>query len=150
MRIVIALGGNALLKCGEAMTADVQRQNIKTAAEATAPLVAELGGVEGVIDKDLCSELLARELDADLFIMATDAEAIYTGWGTADQKAVFNTPPEHLSAYPFPAGSMGPKVEAACHFARKTGHSAAIGALADIPAMVRAEPGAIINSSFPK
>ncbi|NRP69770.1 Carbamate kinase 1 [Ensifer psoraleae] len=110
----------------------------------------KLGGVEAVIDKDLCSELLARELEADLFIMATDAEAVYTDWGTADQKAIFKTPPDNLSAYPFPAGSMGPKVEAARHFAKTTGHSAAIGALADIPAIVRAERGTIINSSFPE
>src|SRR3954467_13924109 len=41
MRIVIALGGNALLKRGEAMTAEAQRRNIRTAAEAMAPVAAE-------------------------------------------------------------------------------------------------------------
>ena len=41
-----------------------------------------LGGVEAVIDKDLASELLAREIDADLFVMATDVDGVYEGWGT--------------------------------------------------------------------
>jgi carbamate kinase len=46
-----------------------------------------------------------------------------------------------LAQHRFPAGSMGPKVEAACHFARATGRTAAIGALADIAAIVRGEKG---------
>ena len=41
-----------------------------------------LTGVEAVIDKDLASELLAREVDADLFVMATDVDGVYDGWGT--------------------------------------------------------------------
>ncbi|MFC0808642.1 carbamate kinase [Ensifer sp. P24N7] len=108
-----------------------------------------LGGVEAVIDKDLCSALLARELSADLLIMATDAEAVFTDWGTAEQKAIFKTNPEKLGAYSFPAGSMGPKVEAACHFARQTGQTAAIGALQDIGAILKGERGTIISPSFP-
>ncbi|WP_026619384.1 carbamate kinase [Ensifer sp. WSM1721] len=108
-----------------------------------------LVGVEAVIDKDLCSALLARELSADLLIMATDAEAVFTDWGTAEQKAIFKSNPEKLGTYSFPAGSMGPKVEAACHFARQTGQTAAIGALQDIAAILNAERGTIINSSFP-
>ena len=45
-----------------------------------------LEGIEAVIDKDFASELLAREIDADLFVMATDVDAVYEGWGTADQR----------------------------------------------------------------
>ena len=45
-----------------------------------------LAGVEAVIDKDLASELLAREVDADLFIMATDVDGVYDGWGTPEQR----------------------------------------------------------------
>src|SRR5262245_16862259 len=107
----------------------------------------KLIGVEAVIDKDLCSELLARELDADLFIMATDADAVFTDWGTPQAKAIHRSSPEAISKYKFPAGSMGPKVEAACHFASTTGHTAAIGALADIPAIVRGEKGTLINAN---
>lgn len=108
----------------------------------------KLIGVEAVIDKDWCSELLARELDADLFIMATDAEAVFVGFGTPEAKAIHKASPEALSAHQFPAGSMGPKVEAACHFARKTGRTAAIGALADIAAIVRGEKGTLVRSDF--
>ena len=108
----------------------------------------KLIGVEAVIDKDLCSELLARELEADLFIMATDAQAVFTGFGTPDAKAIHKTSPDAIERFKFPAGSMGPKVEAACRYARTTGHTAAIGALADIPAIVREEKGTLINKSF--
>ena len=105
-------------------------------------------GVEAVIDKDFCSELLARELEADLFIMATDADAVFTGWGTPDQKAIHKTTPEAIGKYTFPAGSMGPKVDAACQFARGPGRMAAIGALADIEAIVRGERGTIVSSDY--
>jgi carbamate kinase len=53
-----------------------------------------------------------------------------------------------MRKYTFPAGSMGPKVASACAFAEATGKSAAIGALADIPGIVRGEKGTIINRSF--
>jgi carbamate kinase len=108
----------------------------------------KLIGVEAVIDKDLCSELLARELDADLLIMATDAQAVCTDWGKPSQKAVHKARPDDLKQFSFPAGSMGPKVDAACHFAQATGKAAAIGALADIAGMVRGERGTIIDSGF--
>jgi len=108
----------------------------------------KLVGVEAVIDKDLCSELLARELDADFLVMATDAEAVFTGWGTPEAKAIHKASPAAMARYSFPAGSMGPKVEAACRFATTTGHTAAIGALADVPAMVRGEKGTLINRNF--
>lgn len=109
-----------------------------------------LGGAEAVIDKDLASELLARELGADLFIMATDAEAVFTDWGKPTQKGIHEATPESLSHYQFPAGSMGPKVDAACNFARATGKSAAIGALADIPGIVDGKKGTIVGTGFSK
>ncbi|OWV77481.1 carbamate kinase [Rhizobium sp. R634] len=108
----------------------------------------KLIGVEAVIDKDLCSELLARELYADLLIMATDAEAVCTDWGKPSQKAIHRARPDDFKQFSFPAGSMGPKVDAACHFARMGGRTAAIGALADIAGMARGERGTIISESF--
>ncbi|PWC52655.1 carbamate kinase [Azospirillum sp. TSO22-1] len=107
-----------------------------------------LVGVEAVIDKDLCSELLARDLDADLLIMATDADAVFVGWGTPGAKAIHRASPEAMAGHSFPAGSMGPKVDAACRFAAATGRTAAIGALADIPAIVRGDKGTLISTSF--
>jgi carbamate kinase len=105
-------------------------------------------GVEAVIDKDLCSELLARELDADLLIMATDAAAVFTDFGTTQQKAIHQANPASIRMYKFPAGSMGPKVDAACAFAEKTGRTATIGALADIAGIVAGDRGTLIASRF--
>ncbi|MFK0329493.1 carbamate kinase [Rhizobium sp. NPDC090275] len=107
-----------------------------------------LVGVEAVIDKDLCSELLAREIGADLLIMATDAPAVCLDWGKPSQKAIHKARPGDMKQFDFPAGSMGPKVDAACHFAETTGKAAAIGALADIAGMVRGELGTIIDGRF--
>jgi carbamate kinase len=105
----------------------------------------KLRGIEAVIDKDLCSELLARELEADLFIMATDADAVFLDWGKPTAKAIRRASPKAMTAYEFPAGSMGPKVEAACHFAETTGKAAAIGALKDLSAICRQQAGTTIT-----
>ena len=99
-----------------------------------------LGGVEAVIDKDLASELLAREIDADLFLMATDVDGVYENWGTADQRRLDRVTPGELRSQPFAAGSMGPKVEAAARFVEATGKHAAIGALEDIEKIVEGTP----------
>jgi carbamate kinase len=100
-----------------------------------------LAGVEAVIDKDLASELLAREIDADLFVMATDVDGVYEGWGTTAQRRLDLVTPEELRAKQFPAGSMGPKVDAAVRFVEATGHRAAIGALQDIEQIVEGGAG---------
>jgi carbamate kinase len=105
-----------------------------------------LTGVECVIDKDFASELLARELNADLFIMLTDADAVYVDWGRPTQKAIRRASPGALSAMSFAAGSMGPKVEAACRFATATGKKAAIGALADLNAIISGEKGTTVTT----
>jgi carbamate kinase len=106
----------------------------------------KLTGIECVIDKDLASELLARELDADLFVMLTDADAVYVDWGKPTQKAIRRASPAATSAMPFVAGSMGPKVDAACRFASATGKRAAIGALADLGRIIAGEAGTTISS----
>ena len=101
----------------------------------------ELTGVEAVIDKDLASELLAEDLAADLFVMATDVDGVYVGWATPQQRRLDRATPEELAGYQFAAGSMGPKVEAATRFAAKTGQRAAIGSLADITGIVAGRAG---------
>src|SRR3954453_10893302 len=73
-----------------------------------------LVGVEAVIDKDFCSELLAREVEADLFVMATDADAVFVGWGTPDAKAIHRASPDAIGAHRFPAGWVGTKGAAGC------------------------------------
>ena len=105
-----------------------------------------LTGVECVIDKDFASELLARELNADVFIMLTDADSVYVDWGKPTQKAIRRASPAALLAMSFPAGSMGPKVEAACRFASATGKKAAIGALADLNKIIAGEMGTTVTT----
>jgi len=100
-----------------------------------------LGGIEAVIDKDLASELLARELNADVFVMATDVDGVYLDFGTANQRRIDRITVAELRQQRFPAGSMGPKVEAALQFVEKTGGRAAIGALQDIEGIVEGDKG---------
>ena len=104
-------------------------------------------GVEAVIDKDFASELLAREVDADLFVMATDVDGVYADWGTPEQRRLEKASPEELRISEFAAGSMGPKVEAAVRFVEATGKRAAIGSLEQIEAIVDGDAGTQVLSS---
>jgi carbamate kinase len=89
------------------------------------PVVRDSGGglrgVEAVIDKDLTAAVLARQLGADTLIIATDVEAVVEGRGTAAAHPIGEIQVARMRALAeegqFPAGSMGPKVEAACRFA---------------------------------
>jgi carbamate kinase len=110
-------------------------------------LERKLAGVEAVIDKDLCSELLARELGADLLVMLTDADAVYTDWGQPTQRAIRSTSPDALAGVSFAAGSMGPKVEAACRFVSLTGKPAAIGSLSELDRIITGDAGTMV---FPR
>jgi carbamate kinase len=103
-----------------------------------------LTGVEAVVDKDLASAMLAREIDADEFIVATDADAVYLDWGTDEQRAVRRATPDSITSHAFAAGSMGPKVAAACDFVNDTGRTARIGDLSDLPAVLAGTAGTVI------
>jgi carbamate kinase len=100
-----------------------------------------LVGSEVVVDKDRASALLARELDADLFVMATDVDAVYADWGTPNQRAIGRVTSAELAGSTFAAGSMGPKVEAAVDFAAQTGKRAAIGTLSEVGEIVSGTKG---------
>jgi carbamate kinase len=100
-----------------------------------------LVGVDAVVDKDLACELLAREVEADLFVMATDVDGVYVDWGTPGRRRLERVTPDDLDSTEFAAGSMGPKIDAAVRFVRKTGMRAAIGSLADIGAIVAGTAG---------
>jgi len=80
-----------------------------------------LAGVEAVIDKDRAGALLARELCADAYLMLTDVKSVYTDWGKPGARAIRRATLDALEKLSFASGSMGPKVEAACEFVRKTG-----------------------------
>ena len=109
------------------------------------PAGRQLVGVEAVIDKDLASALLAKDLRADALAIVTDVDAVYAEWGTPEQRAIRRATPEALAGTEFAAGSMGPKVRAACSFVEETGGLAAIGSIEDTPALLRGEAGTIVS-----
>ena len=110
-----------------------------------APGTRMLVGAEVVIDKDRASALLAEELGADLFVMATDVDAVYRDFGTPSQAPVGRATPQEIRDLDLPAGSMGPKVEAGIAFAEHTGKPAAIGRLAEIGQVIAGERGTRIE-----
>jgi carbamate kinase len=103
-------------------------------------------GVEAVIDKDLCSALLAAEIEADLLLIATDVEAVYLDWHTPAERALRDISVAELRALSFAAGSMGPKVEAACAFASRSGRPAVIGSIEHISAMAQGTAGTRVST----
>jgi carbamate kinase len=113
--------------------------------DEAAPAGRQLVGVEAVIDKDLASALLAKDLGADALLIVTDVDAVYDGWGTPDQRAIRRATPDALAESEFAAGSMGPKVRAACAFVEQTGGLAAIGSIVDTPALLRGDTGTIVT-----
>lgn len=100
-----------------------------------------LQGVEGVIDKDFATGMLALQLGADLLVLLTDVDAVYTGWGTPEAAPLREISAGRLDPSQFPEGSMRPKIEAAMEFVSATGRSAAIGSLSDLPAIVDGHSG---------
>jgi carbamate kinase len=102
-------------------------------------------GVEAVIDKDLCSALLAAGIHADLLLIATDVDAVYADWRTPHERALHEMSAAALRSMSFPAGSMGPKVEAACEFVSRTGKRAVIGSLERIEEMASGSAGTQIT-----
>jgi carbamate kinase len=124
--IVICAGGGGIPTCY---------------VDEQAPAGKRLIGVEAVIDKDMASALLAIEIGADALMIVTDVDAVYADWGTPDQHAIRSATPAELAGSEFAAGSMGPKVRAACWFAEETGGFAAIGSIDDTAALLRGEAG---------
>jgi len=110
------------------------------------PGTRTLVGVEAVVDKDLASAVLAREIEADRFVVATDADAIYLDYGGTDEQALAAAHPDALAALSFPAGSMGPKVEAAVEFAR-AGGEAWIGGLDGLAEVIAGRSGTCVSLS---
>lgn len=103
-----------------------------------------LVGIEAVIDKDLASSLLARELKADAFLMLTDVDAVHEDWGRPHARRIQRITAQAIRELSFAPGSMGPKVEAACEFAEATGGIAGIGKLSDSHAILLGEAGTIV------
>jgi carbamate kinase len=128
----------ALVVCGGGGGVPVIRSN-----------AGELTGVEAVVDKDLTAAGLAITLKADRLLVLTDVPAIIDGYGTPDARPIQAIDTDALSAMTFPAGSMGPKVEACIHFVRASGQPAAIGALTDAADILAGRAGTTINAAPP-
>lgn len=105
-----------------------------------------LRGVEAVVDKDLTAALLARELSADVLLFLTDVPEVESNFGTSSAQVIKSISPAALRELPFPAGSMGPKVEAACRFVEATGHRAVIGRLEDAVEMLQGSRGTNVRA----
>jgi len=106
----------------------------------------KLFGVEAVIDKDLASGLLAKGLDASMFVMLSDVANVYADFGTKNQRPIKAAHPDALEVMNFASGSMGPKVLGACQFVRETGNNSAIGQLSDLKKIMDGEAGTLISN----
>ena len=107
----------------------------------------ELTGVEAVVDKDLTAAELAITLKADRLLVLTDVPAIILDYGRPDARPIPAIDADALSALTFPAGSMGPKVEACLRFVTASGQPAAIGALTDAADILAGRAGTTINAA---
>jgi len=117
------------------------------------PVIREgrsFSGVDAVIDKDLASAKLAEEVGVDIFLIATDVEGAALNYGKKNQKFLRSLTLKQasrlLSVGHFPPGSMGPKIEAAIQFVRKSGKRAIIASVEDIESAVKEKSGTeIVN-----
>lgn len=107
-----------------------------------------LRGIEAVIDKDYSAALLAEQIGADALLLLTDVPAVWTKWPMAQGQAIGRTTPGELRRLSFAPGSMGPKVEAACRFAERTGRLAAIGAIDEAPAILHGNAGTVVRTTW--
>jgi carbamate kinase len=105
----------------------------------------KLRGLEAVIDKDLTAAVLAEALDADVLMVLTDVPNVVRNYGTPEAEVISRITPGALRRESFPAGSMGPKVDAVCRFVELTGDMAAIGRLQDAEAIMAGDAGTIIT-----
>lgn len=104
-----------------------------------------LKGVEAVIDKDRASSLLARELNTDMFIILTGVEKVYLNFNSSNKipldKLTVEEAEKYLKEGHFPPGSMGPKIESAIDFVRKTGKECLITDMAKLKQALEGKTG---------
>lgn len=108
--------------------------------------LGQLEGIAAVVDKDLSSALLATELGVDRLIMLTDVPAVYNHWGQENPIAIPRMSVNEARQYHFSAGTMAPKVEAACRFVEATGKEAQIGSLDRLDKIIAGQSGTLITS----
>jgi carbamate kinase len=108
-----------------------------------------LRGVEGVVDKDASSALLAERLAADHLLLLTDVSGVVSGFGGPEARLIRRARPDVLARGSFAEGSMGPKVAAACAFVEATGCQASIGALGEVDGMLAGIAGTLVTTDAP-
>jgi carbamate kinase len=104
----------------------------------------QLSGVEGVIDKDLATAVIARDLKADVMLILTDVPGVYRDFGLPTQEVIKLATTKDLRSMSFSDGSMGPKVEAACRFVESMGTRAVIGTLDDAQGLLEGISGTTV------
>jgi carbamate kinase len=132
VRIVAAVGGNALLERGDPPDAEIQQRHIRAAVAALAPLARSN---QLVVTHEIAAVI------TQTLVSASDPAF------TDPAKFVGSVYPEAEARRIAPAGSMGPKVEAVCRFVELTGGTAAIGALRDADAILAGKAGTIVTPS---
>jgi len=109
----------------------------------------KLHGVEAVVDKDFASSLLARLLNADLFLIATGIDRVYLNFGTPEQRPLGRMTADEAESYieqgQFAPGSMEPKIRAALDYLRCGGEEVLITDISDVAAALRGESGTKIT-----
>lgn len=108
----------------------------------------ELHGVEGVIDKDYASAVLASDIDETFFIMLTRVDKVYLNFGEEDEKPLDKITMEEAEKYleegHFPPGSMGPKMKASIHFLKEGGEKVLITSPEKLQEALKGEEGTYI------
>ena len=112
-----------------------------------APVVDDgrLRGVEAVVDKDLTSAALAIALKADHLLLLTDVPAVMSDYGMPAAEPLRQLDVAELEHLNFPAGSMGPKIEACRRFVEATESTAGIGALTDAAGVLAGTAGTMVG-----
>jgi carbamate kinase len=127
-----------------------QRVTVVLAGGAGVPVIEGphgLEGVDAVVDKDFTAALIAEVMHADLLVMLTDVPAVLADYGLPTERPLHAVTVAELEALDFPAGSMGPKVAAACRFALSTGKRAAIGSLEEATGVIAGTAGTQVSTS---
>ena len=107
-----------------------------------------LEGIDGVIDKDRASALLASQLEADVLVLATDVDAVYEDWEDRREHPIRQATPDDLARLQCDTGTMGPKVDAAGSFVSgRPARRAVIGALSELEAMIDGTAGTQVTNS---
>ena len=156
-RVVASPEPREFLEAGTVRTLLSRGYAVVAAGGGGIPVVAgehgRLHGVEAVIDKDLTACLLARSVDADVLVIATDVANAAVDWGTPTQRDLRSVTVAEMRAHAadgqFASGSMGPKVEAALRFVEAGGPRSVITSLDRIGEALEGRAGTVIANPSP-